>query len=146
MRTAIALTALLASLAAAPAADAAVNFRVNDTGDAPDQTPTAADGRCETAANTCTLRAALMQANATPGADSIDFADNLAAVRPAAQLPGIVGPVRIEGGGDITIAPSAPVALPLILITEGATSGAGSTARTSRRRRRSTSTSSATAS
>jgi hypothetical protein len=128
MRGPVLLTALLASLVAAPAADAA-NFRVDETGD--DPTLTAPNGRCAPPPGGCTLREAVLEANAAPGADSIDFADALgtATIRLAAQLPRIESPVTIEGGGDITIAPSAPVTLPLILIAEGSTSGAGSTLR-----------------
>jgi hypothetical protein len=126
MRRLTALAALLASLLAAPAAGAA-NFRVDETGDDPAQT--VPNGQCSAPPGGCTLREAVLEANATPAADTIDFVDNLGTVRPAAQLPPIRARVTIEGGGDITIAPSAPIALPLILITEGATSGAGSTLR-----------------
>jgi hypothetical protein len=129
MRGRIALAALVASLlgmALGSTAEAA-NFRVDETGDSPAQT--VPNGQCSAPPGGCTLREAVLEANATPAADSIDFADGLVTVMPAAQLPSIVAPVRIEGGGDITIAPSAPIALPLILITEGATSGAGSTLR-----------------
>ena len=126
MRRLIALAALLASLMTAPAAGAA-NFRVDETGDDPAQT--VPSGQCSAPPGGCTLREAVLEANATPTPDSIDFVDNLGTVRPAAQLPSIVAPLTIDAGGDITIAPSAPIALPLILITEGATSGAGSTLR-----------------
>lgn len=59
--------ALGASLAAGPAL--AATFDVNDTRDLPDAS--VADGICRTRAGTCTLRAAVMQANATPGGDAI---------------------------------------------------------------------------
>jgi len=124
------LAALAALLVAAPAAGAAT-FTVNDPGDAPDQTPTAADNQCRTATNTCTLRAAIQQANATTAADDIVFADALGAatITPATQYPSIVTPIQIDGGGDITVAPSAVITLPLFLITQGTTSGAGTTIR-----------------
>ncbi len=45
------------------------NFTVNSTADLPDANP--ADGVCAAADGSCTLRAAIMQANATTGADTI---------------------------------------------------------------------------
>ena len=47
----------------------AFTFDVNDTTDAVDDNP--GDGVCHTAANTCTLRAAIQEANAWPGPDAI---------------------------------------------------------------------------
>ena len=77
----------------------------------PDANPTAANGVCATAAGKCTLRAAIEQAERHGGR-------RLGRVRPrlarhgddhpgrAASRP-IIAPLTIEGGGDITIAPSA---------------------------------------
>jgi hypothetical protein len=56
--------------AAAGAADA-VTFTVNDPTDAVDAA--IGDGFCATAAGTCTLRAAIQEANATAAADRINF-------------------------------------------------------------------------
>jgi len=50
----------------AQAAPAAVTFTVNSTLDQPDDLTV--PGTCHTAENTCTLRAAIMQANRTSGA------------------------------------------------------------------------------
>ena len=47
-------------------------FVVNSTGDEPDVN--SADGMCLTSGNTCTLRAAILAANANPGPDDISFA------------------------------------------------------------------------
>jgi CSLREA domain-containing protein len=47
-------------------------FTVNSTGDAPDAS--SSDGVCATAGNVCTLRAAISQANARTGHDTIVFA------------------------------------------------------------------------
>lgn len=116
MRRLAGLTALIASLAAPPAAGAAT-FTVDDPGDAPDATPTAADNQCRTAAGRCTLRAAIMQSNATPSADTVVFTHPAGGltVRPAALLPSISAPLTIDGGGGgVTIAPSAPLAGRLI--------------------------------
>lgn len=60
-----ALAVLLATLASAQAA----TFAVDATHDAPDATP--GDGACATAAGTCTLRAAVMEANALAGVDVV---------------------------------------------------------------------------
>src|SRR2546427_7295051 len=48
---------------------AAATFTVNDTADAVDAVP--GDGFCATAGGTCTLRAAIQEANALPGPDTI---------------------------------------------------------------------------
>ncbi len=72
--------ALLLLLLASPLA--AATFTVNDTGNAGDHTP--GDGSCEilpAGSGLCTLRAAIAEANASAGADTIDFAI------PAAQCP-----------------------------------------------------------
>ncbi|MFJ5556827.1 CSLREA domain-containing protein [Streptomyces sp. NPDC093250] len=63
--TVLAITApLAATAAAAPAADRA-EFVVDTTSDAVDADPS--DGRCRTASGACSLRAAVMAANARPG-------------------------------------------------------------------------------
>lgn len=59
--------ALLLLAAAMPAL--AVQFTVDSPVDAADQTP--GDRRCETAAGACTLRAAIQEANAWNGPDTI---------------------------------------------------------------------------
>src|SRR5207247_1214399 len=61
---------LLASqFAARPALAAA--FIVNSTADEPDSAP--GDGVCATAAGFCTLRAAVMETNSLPGADTVSI-------------------------------------------------------------------------
>src|SRR6266566_547680 len=59
----------LASLLLAVAPAAGATFTVNDTADAVDAM--LGDGTCATAGNTCTLRAAIQEANALPGPDTI---------------------------------------------------------------------------
>src|SRR3989441_11636576 len=59
----------LASLLLVVAPAAAATFTVNDTADAVDAV--LGDGTCATAGNTCTLRAAIQEANAHTGADTI---------------------------------------------------------------------------
>src|ERR1700730_15246105 len=59
----------LVSFAAQEARAAGKTFTVNDTTDAVDANP--GDGICATAGGKCSLRAAVQEANATPGADNI---------------------------------------------------------------------------
>src|SRR6266404_8283088 len=59
----------LASLLLAVAPAAAAMFTVNDTADAVDAV--LGDGTCATAGGTCPLRAAIQEANALPGPDTI---------------------------------------------------------------------------
>ena len=61
------VTALALMVGASPAA--ATTFVVDSTADAVDANP--GDGACATAGNVCTLRAAIQEANALPGADAI---------------------------------------------------------------------------
>ena len=65
-----------AALIVAPAADAATTFPVVSTADTADAN--AGDGLCRTAANVCTLRAAIQQANAT--ASGAPYTISLAAI------------------------------------------------------------------
>jgi CSLREA domain-containing protein len=66
--TAVALAALWLAATGAPAARAA-DFTVDSTGDAVDAKP--GDHVCRTDAATCTLRAAIQEADATSGADTV---------------------------------------------------------------------------
>ncbi|HEY0100412.1 MAG TPA: Calx-beta domain-containing protein, partial [Pyrinomonadaceae bacterium] len=78
------------------AVQAATTFNVNSTGDSPDSDTT--DGVCNDGAGNCTLRAAIMQANATTGRDTINFAisSGLQTIMPTAQLPVITDPLVID--------------------------------------------------
>jgi hypothetical protein len=79
-----------------PTVRAATTFIVNSTGDGADSDT--ADGVCNDGTGNCTLRAAIMQANATPGTDTINFAigSGLQTIRPTAQLPVISDPLVID--------------------------------------------------
>lgn len=76
-------------------------FVVNSTGDQPDANP--GDGICRTAQNTCTLRAAIVEANLEPGPNTIAF--NIAGAGPhsiniSTPLPTLsdtTGPTTIDG-------------------------------------------------
>jgi CSLREA domain-containing protein len=77
-------------------------FVVNVTTDAPDANT--ADGICQTAvAGQCSLRAAIQQANATAGANTIHFNIPGAGphiIAPASALPTIIGPVTIDATSE----------------------------------------------
>jgi CSLREA domain-containing protein len=78
----------------------AATFTVNSTGDGGDATP--GDGVCETATGNgvCTLRAAIQEANALAGTDTIAFNIPGAGphtIQPTSALPTINQPVVIDG-------------------------------------------------
>jgi CSLREA domain-containing protein len=73
----------------APSGAGATAFTVNSTVDAVDASP--GDGACATVAGECTLRAAVQEANALPGADTI-------------TLPAATYLLEIQGGFDETAA------------------------------------------
>jgi hypothetical protein len=102
------LIAFALVFAAVPsAAQAANTFTVDSAADTPDAG--LADGRCRTADDTCTLRAAIQQANATvnqgDGPDRIVFATSHKLIRLDAELPGITTDMDIRGPGaaDMTL-------------------------------------------
>ncbi len=96
-----AMSALAVGLALMGPAHAASLFVVNSSGDGGDANT--ADGVCETAtAGECTLRAAIQQANATAGLDTINFnipgcPGGICEIFPASPLPAITDPVLIDG-------------------------------------------------
>lgn len=104
----------------------AATFTVNDLGDAPDAV---IDGTCATAGVVCTLRAAIMEANATPASDTIEITVagtiNLLSALPfiteqtgiyGSTAPGYAGPSGPNQGGanstgfthDLTVSVAAP--------------------------------------
>ncbi|HEY4635139.1 MAG TPA: CSLREA domain-containing protein, partial [Rhodospirillales bacterium] len=78
-----------------PLAANAADFVVNSQADQADANP--GDGVCRTSANTCTLRAALQEANALPGADLI----SLPAGTYAIQIPTLSADLDTTGDWDI---------------------------------------------
>lgn len=78
----------------------AASFTVNDPGDAADNNP--GDGTCATAGAVCTLRAAIDEANAFTGADSISFSIS-GTIAPASPYASLIEQVTINGGSAITI-------------------------------------------
>jgi len=115
-----ALTALSCFLLALTAGSAAAaTFQVNGTGDQPDATT--ADSTCETAAVTCTLRAAIETANESAGADTINFAASFdggagASIVLGSGLPAISGSETIVGDGSGRCATAAGFAGPCVAV------------------------------
>jgi CSLREA domain-containing protein len=89
-------------------ASAAATFTVNSTGDGADSNT--ADGVCDDGSGNCTLRAAIQQANATPGTDTVNFqiGSGPQTIKPAAALPALSDPVVIDGATQPGYA-SAPI-------------------------------------
>ncbi|MET0646520.1 MAG: Calx-beta domain-containing protein [Pyrinomonadaceae bacterium] len=79
-----------------PSAGAASTFVVNSNADGADANP--ADNLCADASGNCTLRAAIQQANATAGADTINFQISTGAqtIAPAFALPVVVDSLTID--------------------------------------------------
>jgi CSLREA domain-containing protein len=99
---ALALAASLLLVSAARPAHAESTFTVNLTDDRANANP--GDGQCSVATfgAFCTLRAAIQEANARSGADTINFdvgtaADGLATISPTSALPAITEQVTIDG-------------------------------------------------
>lgn len=91
---------LLTGLRPSPVA-AQTTFTVTDTGDAPDAN--AGNGLCATGGGTCTLRAALQEANALTGNQEIHFDIAGTAphtIQPASALPAVSDPASIDGASE----------------------------------------------
>jgi CSLREA domain-containing protein len=85
----------------------AANFTVDGGGDGSDANP--GDGQCETSNNNCTLRAAIEEANASAGPDTVTFNIGTDTLNPATPYPALTDDgTTIRGGGDITLDGSAP--------------------------------------
>jgi CSLREA domain-containing protein len=100
LMAALSLAASLLLSQAAEPAKASTTFTVNTKTDAADTNP--GDGTCSILGSFCTLRAAVQEANATPGADTINFnisaaGDGLATISPDSPLPPITNTVTIDG-------------------------------------------------
>ena len=104
-----------------PTARAAATFAVNSKGDGADSNT--ADNLCDDGTGNCTLRAAIGQANATPGADTITFnipGGGAQTITISAGLPEITGPVVIDATTQPGYAGS-----PLVEVRGGGTRVAG---------------------
>jgi|GEM_PF-3162244 len=89
------LSILFSVLAASPEVVFAATFTVNSTADQPDANP--GNGVCASGTGACTLRAAIQEANALPGADTI----NLPAGIFALQIPSVNEDLDVTGDFDI---------------------------------------------
>lgn len=123
------ITAIAIGIKLHPAqpAKAASTYLVDSNGDEPDDNP--GDDVCHTAADTCTLRAAIEEANAHSGADIINFSDGYT-ITPASAFPDITDPVEINGytgspGGATanTVASPGPFDGTLTVIVDGSSAG-----------------------
>jgi CSLREA domain-containing protein len=87
----------LVAIGGFPARADAATWIVNSTADAGDAN--VGDGACATASNVCTLRAAIQEANALAGHDTIEFAigSGLQTINAASNMPTISSPVTIDG-------------------------------------------------
>ena len=88
------LAALLTCVLAVPAAAGAAPFTVTDGGDA-------GTGGCTT--EECTLREAVVAANALAGADTIGFSEEVFDVSLESALPDVTGTATIDGGDSVTV-------------------------------------------
>lgn len=106
------IQALLATLLCAALAlplprtieSAAINtltISVNSNGDAPDANP--GDGSCATTGGVCTVRAAIMESNASAGRDTIVISGT--STMPLTQLPSLTDPAGtiIRGGPSVAV-------------------------------------------
>ncbi|MCA9970813.1 MAG: right-handed parallel beta-helix repeat-containing protein, partial [Anaerolineales bacterium] len=83
------------------------NLTVNSTLDDADASP--GDGLCATVAASCTLRAAIQEANALSGTQTIRFsipAAGVQTIQPASALPTITDPVVVDGYSQPGAAPN----------------------------------------
>ncbi len=96
----VVLILIVGSVVLAPAADAVpTTFTVNVTTDASDAMP--GDGMCETLVSSeCSLRAAIEEANANAGADTIEFnipGSGVHTISPSTALPAMTEQTTIDG-------------------------------------------------
>jgi len=99
------------------------SFTVNDLGDAPDQTP--GDFLCQAASGACTLRAAIMEANALPACSpltinfSVTGTINLATALPALNHPNLT--INGPGANQLDVHRNAVAAFRIFAINSGKT-------------------------
>lgn len=107
MKLFVSLLLALACLVALPGIASAATYTVDSIGDQADETP--GDEECETSANTCTLRAAIEEANESVGtADAIAFEGTVFegqladTITLGSLLPEIEDQTSVEGGACTT--------------------------------------------
>jgi len=92
----VVVTLIFSVLTSPTIAHAAGPFTVNSTADTGDASP--GNGVCATAESVCTLRAAIQEANAFAGNDTITFAGNYT-ITLGSQLPAVTTTTIINGNG-----------------------------------------------
>jgi CSLREA domain-containing protein len=98
----VALAIAVSGLAFTPAATVhAATFTVNTTADGRDTNP--GDGQCRTVADTCSLRAAVQEANAAAGADTITLPAGRFDLNAADTGNFVAGSKALEVAGTVTI-------------------------------------------
>jgi CSLREA domain-containing protein len=100
--TLLALAVVMSGFALAPASRVhAAGYTVNTTADGRDTNP--GDGQCKTASNTCSLRAAVQEANAAAGADTISVPAGRFVLNAADTGNFVAGSTALEVSGSVTI-------------------------------------------
>lgn len=79
----------------------ALPFFVNNSGDASDAVP--GDGNCATAGGVCTLRAAVEEANALAGSDTVNLPAGTYSLSLALGSVTITGPLTLQGSAGLTV-------------------------------------------
>jgi CSLREA domain-containing protein len=128
---------MAAGMVAASQAHASTTFTVNSSADTPDAftTSNTCDTDVFTGGDQCTLRAAIQQANATPGADTISFAipgTGVKTIKVGASglgsLPDITDPVTIDGYTQPGSSPNTKAVgndAALKIVLDGSSAGSG---------------------
>lgn len=134
MRSLVAVVMLVLAVPVVVPESRAASFAVDDSADAPDLTP--GDGVCATAGATCTVRAAVQEANALAGPDDVvvpagTYVLTLGALAIASDLS-LTGAgadqVAIDGNaasGVLTVAPGTTVLVAALTVRNGAAPIAG---------------------
>ena len=104
----------------------AATFSVDSAGDESDPDP--GDGVCDDGGGSCTLRAALEEANRLDGADTIRFEMDAVqtSIRPASALPNITSPLILDGYTEPGSREATAVVLATLIIElDGSNAGLG---------------------
>lgn len=98
--SALALALLLSLFGSGPAVQPALaaSFVVDTTNDTNDANP--GDGACADSAGDCSLRAAIEEANALAGADTITLPAGTYTLTSGAQLPSVTSEITLDGAGS----------------------------------------------
>jgi LPXTG-site transpeptidase (sortase) family protein len=100
LRFALALALVLSFFGGSPAVEPALaaSFTVDTTNDTNDSNM--GDGLCADLSGNCSLRAAILEANALPGADSITLPAGTYTLTSGEQLPSVTSEITLDGAGS----------------------------------------------